>query len=139
MAFSSVFQSFGHNLLELICDSQRNIGMTHGSRCDFFLYCIYKNCCVPQNNKDVQLHANIYNYHNSLQLEANLLHCLTEKEPPADFVRRIKLDISAATAEHMYVNHVPNWCANLACHRKTKSLVTCPRGRWRKYFWVGGL
>ena len=79
---------------------------------------------MPQYDKVKQLHANLYRYHSSLQLKARLLHCLTEKEPLADFVRRIKLEINAATAEHMCVDRVRNRCVNLAWHRKTKLQVT---------------
>ena len=92
--------------------------MTHGSRREFLLH-LGELLCATERQRHAASSQPIQSSQQST-IESKVAAFLTGKEPLADFFRKIKLEISVATAEHTCVDYVPNLCINLACHCQTK-------------------
>ena len=100
MAFSSVFQSFRYNFLELICDSQR---YRHDARqqARLFLHLGALLCAAERLNRAAARQPIQLSQHSTTG--SKVAGFPDGKKPLAHFVCRINLKINAATAEHVRV------------------------------------
>ena len=97
----------------------KDIGMTHGSRRAFFLH---QGEVVWAAERQSRAAARQPIQLSQQSTTGSKVAALPDGKriKLVHFVKRMKLKINGATAEHMCVDRKQNRCANLACHRKTK-------------------